>query len=148
MTNRILLTVAMTAAAGGFAFSKPAAAQRLPPIKKAPHVQILQGPEIERGDSYLTIIRWTSNNPRGTDRHWGVVHYGTDPKNLDQVDRLPGTNATVKRGDDLLLHGRRGRVDRRKRQATIPGQKLYGHSLHSATGLARPLVRRYLAVIL
>ena len=89
MTNRFLLTVAMTAAAGSFALSKPAAAQRLPPIKKAAHVQILQGPEIERGDSYLTIIRWTSNNPRGTDRHWGVVHYGTDHKNLDQVAKSP-----------------------------------------------------------
>ena len=89
MTNRFLLTVAMTAAAGSFALSKPAAAQRLPPIKKAAHVQILQGPEPERADNYLTIIRWTSNNPRGTDRHWGVVHYGTDPKNLDQVAKSP-----------------------------------------------------------
>jgi Purple acid Phosphatase, N-terminal domain len=89
MTNRFLLTVAMTAAAGSFALSKPAAAQLLPPIKKAAHVQITQGPEIERADRYLTIIRWTSNNPGGTDRHYGVVHYGTDPKNLNQVAKSP-----------------------------------------------------------
>lgn len=89
MANRFLLTLAMTAAAGSFALSKSAAAQLLPPIKKAAHVKILQGPEPERADNYLTIIRWTSNNPRGTDRHWGVVHYGTDPKKLDQVAKSP-----------------------------------------------------------
>jgi hypothetical protein len=89
MTNRFLLTLAMTSAAGSFALSRPATAQLLPPIKKAGHVQITQGPEPERADNYLTIIRWTSSNPRGTDRHLGVVHYGTDPKNLDQVAKSP-----------------------------------------------------------
>ncbi len=29
------------------------------------------------------IIRWTSNNPGGTDEHWGVVKYGTDPDTLN-----------------------------------------------------------------
>lgn len=89
MANRFLLTVAMTAAAGSFALSKPAAAQLLPPTKKAAHVKILQGPEPERADTRLTIIRWTSNNPGGTDRHIGVVHFGTDPKNLNQVAKSP-----------------------------------------------------------
>src|SRR5258707_13568322 len=32
-----------------------------------------------------TIIRWTSNNPGGSPEHFGVVHYGTDPKNLSQT---------------------------------------------------------------
>jgi hypothetical protein len=85
MAIRFLLTVAMTAATGSFALWTPAAAQLLPPNKKAAHVKILQGPEPERADNHLTIIRWTSNNPGGTDRHVGVVHYGTDPHNLDQV---------------------------------------------------------------
>jgi Purple acid Phosphatase, N-terminal domain len=89
MMNRFLLTVAMIAAAGSFALSKRATAQLLPPAKKAAHVKILQGPEPERADTYLTIIRWTSNNPGGTDRHLGVVHYGTDPHNLDQVAKSP-----------------------------------------------------------
>jgi Purple acid Phosphatase, N-terminal domain len=89
MANRFLLTVAMTAAAGSFVLSKPAAAQLLPPNKKAAHVKLLQGPEPERADNYLTIIRWTSSNPGGTDRHVGVVRYGTDPKNLNQVAKSP-----------------------------------------------------------
>jgi hypothetical protein len=33
----------------------------------------------------LTIIRWTTNNPGGSDEHFGVVHYGTDPKNLNET---------------------------------------------------------------
>jgi hypothetical protein len=33
----------------------------------------------------LTIIRWTTNNPGGSDDHFAVIHYGTDPKNLNQT---------------------------------------------------------------
>src|SRR5579859_4758608 len=58
-------------------------AQILPPAKPAAHVQIIEGPEVESVHDNLTIIRWTSNNPGGTDDHFGVVHYGTDPQHLD-----------------------------------------------------------------
>jgi hypothetical protein len=36
-------------------------------------------------NGYLTIIRWTTNNPGGSDEHFGVVQYGTDPKNLNDT---------------------------------------------------------------
>jgi hypothetical protein len=55
----------------------------LPPAKRAPHVQITQGPELESANSNSAIIEWTSNNPGGTDEHFGVVTYGTDPRNLN-----------------------------------------------------------------
>src|SRR5712664_227544 len=42
-----------------------------------------QVPTQHRGN--LTIIRWTSDNPGGSPEHFGVVHYGTDPKNLSQT---------------------------------------------------------------
>jgi hypothetical protein len=29
---------------------------------------------------YLTVIRWTVNDPGGLPVHYGVAHYGTDPK--------------------------------------------------------------------
>ena len=58
-------------------------AQILPPAKPAAHVQIIEGPEVESVHDNLIIIRWTSNNPGGTDDHFGVVHYGTDPQHLD-----------------------------------------------------------------
>ena len=56
-----------------------------PPAKKAAHVEITQGPalEVARGD--LAILRWTTNNPGGTDDHFAVVHYGTNPKDLSQT---------------------------------------------------------------
>jgi hypothetical protein len=57
----------------------------LPPTKQASSVRITKGPELESAQFGLAIIRWTSNNPGGTDEHWGVVHYGVNPKNLDQV---------------------------------------------------------------
>jgi Purple acid Phosphatase, N-terminal domain len=36
-------------------------------------------------DDHSAIIRWTSNNPGGSDEHFGVVHYGTNPKELNQT---------------------------------------------------------------
>jgi phosphodiesterase/alkaline phosphatase D-like protein len=36
-------------------------------------------------NSDSAIIRWTSNNPGGSDERFGVVTYGTDPKNLNGV---------------------------------------------------------------
>jgi phosphodiesterase/alkaline phosphatase D-like protein len=56
-----------------------------PPATKAPRVQIARGPELESADENSAIIRWTSNNPGGSDEHYGVVHYGTSPKELSQT---------------------------------------------------------------
>ena len=56
-----------------------------PPAMKAPRVQIARGPELESADDNSAIIRWTSNNPGGSDEHYGVVHYGTDPNALNQT---------------------------------------------------------------
>ena len=69
---------------GGFWFAtSPAAGQFVPSSKPADRMEIRQGPEIELNREYLTIIRWTSNNPGGSPEHFAVVHYGTDPKNLN-----------------------------------------------------------------
>ena len=38
---------------------------------------------------YLTVVRWTVNNPGGLPVQYGVVHYGTDPKNLIQTAKNP-----------------------------------------------------------
>ena len=70
-------------------YSTPAAAQVAPTTKKAESVKITQRPEIERADSYLTIIRWTTNNPGGSPEHYGVVHYGTSPNDLSQTAQSP-----------------------------------------------------------
>ncbi len=87
--NRLLLKLAMSMVAAGVFCSVPAAAQVAPTTKKAASVKITQGPETERTDSYLTIVRWTTNNPGGSPEHYGVVHYGTNPKDLSQTAKSP-----------------------------------------------------------
>src|ERR1700733_11441705 len=47
------------------------------------------GPELESATDTSAIIRWTTINPGGTVLHYGVVHYGTDAKNLTQVAQSP-----------------------------------------------------------
>jgi phosphodiesterase/alkaline phosphatase D-like protein len=85
--NRLLPTLAITVLTGGLLLSNPISAQFVPSAKKAAHVRILKGPELESATENLTIIRWTSDNPGGSPEHFGVVHYGADPKNLSQTAR-------------------------------------------------------------
>jgi phosphodiesterase/alkaline phosphatase D-like protein len=80
----MLLKLAIAAAAGSLLFSNSIVAQILPPQKKAEHVEITKGPELELAHDDTAIVRWTTTNPRGDDEHYGVVHYGTDPEDLSQ----------------------------------------------------------------
>jgi hypothetical protein len=90
--NRLNVKLAITAAASGLLFSNliaaqvnPYSAKELPPAGKAAPVRITQGPELELANDNSAIIRWRSNNPGGSDEHFGVVHYGTNPKVLSQT---------------------------------------------------------------
>src|SRR5246127_4145160 len=56
-----------------------------PPAKKAAKIEITEGPSLESYRNNEAIIRWTSNNPGGSPEHFGVVHYGKDPKNLGET---------------------------------------------------------------
>jgi phosphodiesterase/alkaline phosphatase D-like protein len=84
--NRVLFVLA-----AGLLLSWPATAQVPqytakdipPPARKAARVQITEGPALELFRNNEAIIRWTSNNPGGTDEHYGLVKYGTDPHNLN-----------------------------------------------------------------
>src|SRR5947199_2378472 len=82
--NSLLLKLAMTLLVSSILYATPGATQESPTTKKAARVRITRGPEIERADPYLTIIRWTSKNPGGSPEHYGVVHYGTNPKELSR----------------------------------------------------------------
>jgi hypothetical protein len=85
--NRLFL--ATTLLVSSLLYSTPGAAQESPTTKKGAIVRITQGPEIERADPDFAIIRWTSNNPGGTPEHYGVVHYGTNPKELSLTAKSP-----------------------------------------------------------
>jgi phosphodiesterase/alkaline phosphatase D-like protein len=78
----LILTFAVTCSL----LSSPlTAAQAPPPAKQAKRVHITKGPALESARDNTAIITWTSNNPGGTDEHFGLVHYGTDPKNLSET---------------------------------------------------------------
>jgi hypothetical protein len=85
--NKLLVKLAIIAAAANLLFSNPTVAQILPPQKRAEHVEITKAPELESANSWMAIVRWTTTNPRGDDEHYGVVHYGTDPQDLSQTGR-------------------------------------------------------------
>ena len=87
--NRLPLRLALVVTAGMLLQPTPAATQASPTTTKAAHVRITHGPEIERADRDFAIIRWTSNNPGGSPEHYGVVHYGTDPKKVSQNAKSP-----------------------------------------------------------
>jgi hypothetical protein len=93
--HRLLIPLFMplttTIVFGGLLFPTSVRAQAgyqpkpLPPAKPAAHVHITQGPALESVKYNTAIIRWKSNNPGGSDEHFGVVHYGIDPQDLSQV---------------------------------------------------------------
>ena len=64
-------------------------AQESPITPRAERVQISGGPEAPLVGGYLTVIRWTVNNPGGLPVHYGVVHYGKNPKNLSEIAKNP-----------------------------------------------------------
>jgi phosphodiesterase/alkaline phosphatase D-like protein len=85
--NRVLFIVAAS-----LSLSRPIAAQMRPyttkgsippPAKKAARVQITEGPALESFRNNEAIISWTSSNPGGSDEHFGLVKYGTDPDHLN-----------------------------------------------------------------
>ena len=80
--NTLLLAVTILSTIGSLLFSNPPEAQLLPPAKEAAHVKIIEGPALELAHDDQAIVRWTISNPGGSDDHFGVVHFGTDAKNL------------------------------------------------------------------
>src|SRR3979490_217030 len=87
--NKLLLKIAITAAAGTLLSSNQMPAQVSSTTQKAAPVRITQGPELELAKEHLTIINWTTNNPGGSPVHYGIVHYGTDPNSLIKTAKSP-----------------------------------------------------------
>jgi Purple acid Phosphatase, N-terminal domain len=86
--NGLLRKLPMIVMLGSLLYSTTGLTQVSPTTGKAAKVRITQGPELERND-FVVIIRWTSNNPGGSPEHFGVVHYGTSPKELSQTAKSP-----------------------------------------------------------
>ena len=87
--NRLLRILTSTTIVISLISSNRAGAQVLPSAQKTERVKITKGPELESASDYLTIIRWTTKNPGGADVHYGIVRYGTNPKELSQTAKNP-----------------------------------------------------------
>jgi len=78
--NRLLVKLAITAAAGGLLVLNPVVAQIPPPQKRAEHVEITKSPELESAHDDTAIVRWTTTNRAGTNENSGTVNTAPDPK--------------------------------------------------------------------
>jgi cytochrome c peroxidase len=63
--------------------------QERPPATGAPRASIIRGAMVASAKEHLTVIRWTARNPGGSPVHYGIVHYGTDPRELSLTARSP-----------------------------------------------------------
>lgn len=82
--NKLLMRVSI-AAAGGLLCASPSFAQMPPTAPKASKVTITQQPMMEIAHDDTVIVSWTTNNPGGSNDHYGVVQYGTSPTALTQT---------------------------------------------------------------
>jgi phosphodiesterase/alkaline phosphatase D-like protein len=87
MTRSFLTLIAVTTAS--LIASNPTAAQQIPGGEEARSVQIIIGPALESVGEKSAIVRWMSITPAGPAEHFGVVHYGTDSKDLSQTAKSP-----------------------------------------------------------
>jgi hypothetical protein len=87
MTRSFLALIAGTAA--GLIGSNLTVAQQIPGDEHARSVQIIVGPTLESATEKSAIIRWMSTTPAGPAEHFGIVHYGTNPKDLSQMAKSP-----------------------------------------------------------
>jgi Purple acid Phosphatase, N-terminal domain len=62
----------------------------------ADHAELIAGPELELATDSSAIVRWTTTNPGDTDRHDGIVHYGTDALSLTQIAKSPNRRNPTK----------------------------------------------------
>ena len=87
MTRSFLTLIAVKAAS--LIGSNPTAAQQVPGGEEAGNVQLIFGPALESVAEKSAIVRWMSTTPAVPAEHFGVVHYGTDPKDLSQTAKSP-----------------------------------------------------------
>jgi hypothetical protein len=87
--NRVFLIVAITVVVNSLIASHVSSAQQRPAGNRSERRQILTGPALESATHDTAIIRWTANTGEGTATHYGIVRFGTDPRNLDRTAKSP-----------------------------------------------------------
>jgi Purple acid Phosphatase, N-terminal domain len=87
---RLLLPAIATITVTNAIYAQPILQAAIPPPSPMHRpVRILEQPSIESMENYMAIITWKSSNPGGTQEHFGVVHYGSDPNHLTETAKSP-----------------------------------------------------------
>jgi Tfp pilus assembly protein PilX len=87
--NTVSRRLGMAVLTAAVLYCIPAASQLSPTTKKTTAVNITEGPELELARPNWAIVTWTCDNPGGSPEHYGIVHYGTDAKNLNETAKSP-----------------------------------------------------------
>ena len=82
--KRLFLISAMAFAVSILIFSVQTASPQGPAGKEAARMRIIKGPALESATDNSAIISWTTNTGSTLIEH-SLVHYGTDPKNLNRT---------------------------------------------------------------
>jgi phosphodiesterase/alkaline phosphatase D-like protein len=85
MNRTVVAVISLLFASSSAAQLNAYAPKESPAAAKTARVRIALGPKLESADENSAIIRWTSNNPGGSDEHYAVIHYGTNPEDLNQT---------------------------------------------------------------
>jgi hypothetical protein len=98
--NSLLLKMVIIVEVSIMVSSSTTFAQLLPCCEEVAAAEFIQQPALELARADSAIIRWITSNPEGSDEHFGVVHYGTDPKHLSQTAKShirlnPGHRETI-----------------------------------------------------
>ena len=86
MSRLVLFVIAVSVSI--LIFSVQTASEQRLAGKKSPRMRIIKGPALESATDNSAIIRWTTNTGSSLIEH-SVVHYGTDPKNLNRRAESP-----------------------------------------------------------
>ena len=83
----VLFIVVVAAAAGSVSVPSDwlAARGQSPAPSRASAGSIVQEPTLEIATDTSAIVRWVTNSVAGSSVRYGVVHYGVDPRHLDQT---------------------------------------------------------------
>jgi hypothetical protein len=85
----LVVTCAAILHVGGPIEPHPSWAQKRPAHKAPEPRRFVAPPALESATDRTAIIRWAVNAGGGTAKHYGIVHYGKDPSNLDRTARSP-----------------------------------------------------------
>jgi putative alpha-1,2-mannosidase len=84
--SAVFFLIVLLAAAGGLTMSdRLAAGHPTSAAANSTAMRFVERPTLESATSTSATVRWETNNVPGTTVRYGVVHFGVDPRNVNQT---------------------------------------------------------------